>query len=57
MSTALIIVGILVYAGPCALMYLVGRRAGYDQGYMDGRKAGRPDPDWTIPNPGDWYQR
>lgn len=57
MSTVLIIVALLIYAGPCALMYLVGRRSGYDQGYADGQKSRRSDNDWGILNPGDGYRK
>lgn len=57
MSTVLVIVGILVYAGPCLLFWLLGKRAGYEQGYRDGRADERNGTRWNIPNPGDGYQR
>ena len=57
MTTVLTVLGILLFSGPCALAYIVGKRAGYDQGYRDGRKDGHQDCDWGIPNPGDWRTR
>ena len=57
MSAVFVIIGILVYAGPCALAYLIGKQRGYEQGVSDGRKEARPNTDWNIPNPGDWYRK
>ena len=39
MSTTLIIVMALLYAGPCTLVYLLGRRSGFEQGLKLGMKS------------------
>ena len=36
MTTVVILIGILVYAGPCALFYLLGKQQGYNQGLAAG---------------------
>ena len=58
MTTVLVILGILLYAGPCTLVYLAARRSGYEQGFRDGtadaRRAaqefGKHYSDWTVRN-------
>ena len=57
MSTTLVIIGLLIYAGPCALFWYLGKRAGYSDGFRDGREEGHRDCNWGIPNPGDGYER
>lgn len=65
MSTVTVIILVIVYAGPCMLLWHLGKRDGYEDGrnqgykdgYEDGRKQGRIDCDWSIPNPGDGYQK
>lgn len=32
MTAVVVIIGFLVYAGPCALFYLLGKQQGYQQG-------------------------
>lgn len=64
MSTILVFLGILLYAGPCMLFWHLGKRAGYEDGrsqgykdgYKDGRKQGHVDRDWDIPKPNDFYR-
>ena len=36
MTSVAIIVGILLYAGPCTLFYLLGKQQGYNQGLAAG---------------------
>lgn len=51
MSTVLVIIGILVYSGPCALAYYLGYRKGYDRGSGDGAQLEREKHRMDIPNP------
>lgn len=41
MTTVFVILGILLYMGPCTLVYLVARRSGYEQGFRAGCEATR----------------
>jgi hypothetical protein len=55
MSTVLIVVGILIYAGPCALCYILGRSQGYGDGFEAGKKESRREDDgFHIPDPSLW---
>lgn len=40
MTTVVVLIGILVYAGPCALFYLLGKQQGYNQGLAAGSQIG-----------------
>lgn len=40
MTTVVVLIGILVYAGPCALFYLLGKQQGYQNGLAVGSQMG-----------------
>ena len=58
MSTILVILAVLFYAGPCMLAYHLGKKQGYSDGYLDGEQAGiqKEKSKWDIPKPNDFYR-